>query len=1049
MILVTDELLKYVQYSDLQKGLNYDNRKVKYVGMTLDFEEIIYRFVVLSEHTLRSYIVTIYTDKKHNITNTSCTCPQYITTSSCKHIAASLVKYQGEYFLIDEDDTIDYYANNLLNEIKKVSSNRNNIKKEAFIVPYLKLERHMGYYSNSYSTYYELRFKIGSTKMYALGNKVRSFIDRYRNGGEVKFGKEFTYSNEDYYFNSEGKKLINFIELAYSRLYRYDSYLIPTKNTLDDLFEIVDSIYVEYPYTNKELPLIKGLPFNFKVSKESDSHILNIDADLSNLTNLCSDYRYLIDDNGIYKLNEIESIIVRNVLEEEIDSFSFSNNRFKEVKDYLIPNIKDKVELDKSVDDLVIVKTPSVKLYFDIFELYIECKIIFTYGDIEVNYLDKEDSNVIRDKDYERDVFLDIVKYGFDNELRLYDIDEVGYFLESGLDELTDTYEVFTSEKLKHTSLIKKVKGSTTFSIGTDNILNYEFKLDNVSPSELDDIFLSLKNKKKYYRLKSGDILDLLDPSLKELEELKEDLDLDDEKGEIPKFRALYLDSLRSKNRFIKTNNLFDEFVKNFKEYKDAKVAFDRDENNLLRPYQKDGVKWLYNLYKCGLGGILADEMGLGKSLQTIIFIRRVLEEDSNAKILIVTPTALVYNWDNEFKKFSDDIIRSIFTGLKKDRHNKLKLYDGNVFITSYGLLREDLDIYKEMNFKVMIIDEAQNIKNPTAMLTKAVKNINSEIKLALTGTPIENSILELWSIFDYIMPGFLASKTKFSEKFKIGSDFDDDTNLTLSKLRREVKPFVLRRKKNEVLKDLPDKLENNIYIDLSDEEKKIYAALVKETKDEMEELVSEGFTKNKMQILTLLTRLRQVCIDPKIIFDNFNKTSSKIEHLTDVVKEAVSNGHKILLFTSFRTALNIVKDNLEKEGITSYVIDGSVSSKRRQELVDKFNTDDTNIFLIMLKSGGTGLNLTSADIVIHLDLWWNPQAENQATDRAHRIGQKNTVEVIKLITKGTIEEKILDLQAKKKILSDKLIENDGDEYKSFQNLSVDDIRELLKFNNE
>ena len=197
MILVTDELLKYVQYSDLQKGLNYDNRKVKYVGMTLDFEEIIYRFVVLSEHTLRSYIVTIYTDKKHNITNTSCTCPQYITTSSCKHIAASLVKYQGEYFLIDEDDTIDYYANNLLNEIKKVSSNRNNIKKEAFIVPYLKLERHMGYYSNSYSTYYELRFKIGSTKMYALGNKVRSFIDRYRNGGEVKFGKEFTYSNEE------------------------------------------------------------------------------------------------------------------------------------------------------------------------------------------------------------------------------------------------------------------------------------------------------------------------------------------------------------------------------------------------------------------------------------------------------------------------------------------------------------------------------------------------------------------------------------------------------------------------------------------------------------------------------------------------------------------------------------------------------------------------------------------------------------------------------------------------------------------------------------
>ena len=1045
---MTDELLNYVTYSDLQKGLNYDNRKVKYIGSSFDYDEVKYRFIVSSEHSLSSYIITVESNRSGEVRNTYCTCPQYNATSSCKHVAAVLVKYQGEYFLMDDDNSNDYLAKSLLTQLKRISSTKNIIKKEAFIVPYFKLETHYSYYGNS-SSYYELRFKIGASKLYALGNKVNAFIDRYHNDGELKFGKDFIYSNKEYYFNTENKRLINFIELAYSRLYRYDSYLIPTKTTLDDLFSIVDSVYVESPYINKSLPLIEDLPFNFKISKDENTHTLNIDSDLSTLLALTNDYSYLINRNGIYKLNEQESLIAKEILEKEIDNLTFSNNNFKEVKEYLIPMIKDKLILDESVDDLIIVKTPRVKLYFDILDLYIECKIIFTYKDVEVNYLDKDNSNIIRDKEFERTVFLDITKYGFNDELRLYEIDEVGEFLENGIDELTDRYEVFTSEKLKNTSLIKKVKGTTTFNIGSDNILNYEFKLDNVSPNELDDIFLSLKNKKKYYKLRSGDILDLLDPSLKELEELKEDLSLDDEKGEIPKFRALYLDSLKNKNRFIKTNNLFDDFVKNFKEYKDMDIKFTKVENNLLRPYQKDGVKWLYNLYKCGLGGILADEMGLGKSLQTIIFIRRVLEEDKDAKILIVTPTALVYNWDNEFHKFSDDIKRNIFAGLKKDRHNKLHTFKGNVYITSYGLLREDLDIYKDLNFKVMIIDEAQNIKNPTAMLTKAVKSINSEIKLALTGTPIENSILELWSIFDYIMPGFLASKNKFSEKYKIDQDFDDDTNLTLNKLRNQVKPFILRRKKNEVLKDLPDKLENNIYIDLSDEEKKIYAALVKETKEEMEELVSDGFSKNKIEILTLLTRLRQVCIDPKIIFDNYNKTSSKIEHLIDVVKAAVSNGHKILLFTSFKTALNIVKDNLTKEGITSYVIDGSVSSKKRQELVDKFNTDDTNIFLIMLKSGGTGLNLTSADIVIHLDLWWNPQAENQATDRAHRIGQKNTVEVIKLITKGTIEEKILDLQAKKKILSDKLIENDGEEYKSFQNLSIDDIRELLRFNNE
>ena len=1044
-----DEMLRYVKKSDLDKGLNYDNRKVRYIGSSVDFGDFKHRFIVSSEHTLKSYIVTVEVNSNREIIDTFCTCPQFNLTSSCKHLAAVLIKFQGEYFLFDEEEHSNIIVTSLLNELKRTSMDKNIIKKEARVVPYLKLEKSYSYYSYYDTEDYELKFKVGDTKLYMLGNKVGTFIDRYHNGGEIKFGKEFIFSNKNFYFNNESKRLINFIELAYSRLYRYDSFLLPTKINLDELFSIVDSIYVDSPGINKELAVVKQLPFNFKVIKEKDNHILKIDYDLTKLRKLSDDYSYLIDKNAIYRLNKKETILAKNILEEEIDTLTFSDGYFKEFKDYVVPNIKDRLELDETVDDLIIINTPDVKLYFDILEAYIECKIIFIYGDIEVNYLDKVNNNIVRDRDFEKSVFLDVVNYGFDDNLRLYDIDEVGDFLENGIDELNKNYNIFTSEKLKNTSLIKKVNGSTTFSIGSDNILNYEFKLDNISPSELDSIFLSLKSKKKYYKLKNGDILDLLDPSIKELEELKEDLDLDCESGVLPKFRALYLDSLKNKNRFIRTNSLFDFFVQKFKEYKDATVLFTENENKLLRSYQKDGVKWLYNLYKCSLGGILADEMGLGKSLQTIIFIRRILEEDSDAKILIVTPTALVYNWDNEFKKFSDDIKRCIFVGLKKERHRKLDEYDGNVYITSYGLLREDLDIYKEMNFKVMIIDEAQNIKNPMAMLTKAVKSINSEVKIALTGTPIENSILELWSIFDYVMPGFFASKNKFSEKYKIGEDFDDDTNITLSKLRSQFKPFILRRKKNEVLKDLPDKLENNIYIDLSDEEKKIYAALVKETKEEMEELVNAGFSKNKMQILTLLTRLRQVCIDPKIVFDNFNKTSSKIEHLIDVIKESVSNGHKLLLFTSFKTALNIVKDSITKEGITSYVIDGSVSSKKRQELVDKFNNDDTNIFLIMLKSGGTGLNLTSADVVIHLDLWWNPQAENQATDRAHRIGQKNTVEVIKLISKGTIEEKILDLQVKKKILSDKLIENDGDEYKSFQNLSVNDIRELLKYNNE
>ncbi len=1051
--IMTDEILDIVRDSDLEKGMNYDSRKVRYVGESPSGKLREQSYVVYSEHMDRSYIVSLDINKDNELEAYSCNCPQFILTGSCKHLAAVLVKYKNDYFKLSSQDMSKLVISNLIKEVKKVSNNGKVVKQEAKIIPFLKLEsqrNYYGYYNNEYKYFYSLRFKIGASKLYALGNKVSSFIDKYYYGGELKFGKDFIYNNKNYYFDEDSKKMITFIDHAYAKSYRYDNYLDLNKRLLDELFYLVDSIYVEAVGINRELPLIEHLPFTFKLTKDKDdNHILDIDYDLKNLKELTDDYSYLIDKNGIYKLTETERIIVRNLLEEEVTSLTFDKDTFKDLKKYLIPSIKDNVTLDSSVDDLVIVKTPKVKLYFDITELYIECKLLFIYDNLEINYFDKKNKNVIRDQEFEEKIVKELQRYGFDEALRLYDIDEIGIFFEEGLDKLAEDYDVFTSEKIKNTKLVKKVSGTTSFSIGKDNILNYEFKLDNVNPSELDDIFLSLKSKKHYYKLKSGDILDLLDPSIRELEELKEDLDLEEEKGEIPKFRAIYLDSLKSKNSFIKTNSLFDQFIKNFKEYQNIAVKFTKEEKELLRPYQQEGVKWLYNLYKCGLGGILADEMGLGKSLQTIIFIRRVLEEDSKAKILIVTPTALVYNWDNEFRKFSDDIKRNIFVGMKKERHKKLSEYDGNVYITSYGLLREDLEIYQEMNFKVMVIDEAQNIKNPTALLTKAVKSIKSEVKLALTGTPIENSVLELWSIFDYIMPGFLASKSKFSEKYKINNDFDDNTNLTLEKLRTQVKPFILRRKKGDVLKDLPDKLENNIYIDLTEEEKKIYASCVKDAKDKMEELVSDGFTKNKMLILTLLTRLRQVCIDPKIIFENYDKPSSKIENLVKIVKEAVSNGHKMLLFTSFKTALNIVKDNLTKEGITSYVIDGSVSSKKRQELVDNFNNDNTNIFLIMLKSGGTGLNLTSADIVVHLDLWWNPQAENQATDRAHRIGQKNTVEVIKLITKGTIEEKILDLQNKKKILSDKLIEKDGDEYKSFQNLSVDDIRELLRYNNE
>lgn len=456
----------------------------------------------------------------------------------------------------------------------------------------------------------------------------------------------------------------------------------------------------------------------------------------------------------------------------------------------------------------------------------------------------------------------------------------------------------------------------------------------------------------------------------------------------------------------------------------------------------------MYSIQKSGFGGILADEMGLGKSLQTIYFLKQLIKENNADKFLIVVPTSLAYNWENEIKKFAPTINYKILAQNRKERRYQLEnLKDTNVIITTYGLLREDKEYYQNMTFKVMIIDEGQNIKNPNTEITKTVNSIKAQTKFALTGTPIENSVAELWSIFNFIMPGFLGSKQKFEEKYKI-KDFDENTNKKLETLSKLINPFILRRKKIDVITDLPEKIENNIYIELTKEQKKIYLAELEKVQKQTEEMLkNEGITKVRFEILKLLTKLRQICVNPNILYSNYDGGSGKITELINIVKNSIENGHKILIFTSFLTAINLTRQEFTKQGITSYTIDGSVSGKKRNELVNKFNTDNTNVFFITIKAGGTGLNLTGADIVIHLDLWWNPQAENQATDRAHRIGQKNTVQVIKLITKGTIEEKILELQNKKKLLSDKLIDSNNNE-NAFSKLTEKDIKDLLSHEN-
>lgn len=1047
----------YVNTTDIVKGKAYDKEKITFK----DSKETkgtystlkVFNFEVDSETKPTYYDVSIVIEDNKEIVKTICDCKEYRNFQSCKHIGAVFVNYYETLF---KGSIINVHkiTEDILN--KFMPDENTLIKKELqveLIINVTEKESYYYYYGRTY-TDFNIKIMIGEDKLYTLGNHATAFKVAYENQeGEVYFGKNFTYIPEKYYLSSNSKTIIesylDVCEGSYNRnIFAKDfkTFLNKIKNT-------------NFIINNYKIDGIKeGFPISSNLIKNNESY--ELDFDLENIEVLIkNDYEYILYKGNLYHLRKLEQELINDLIENKLDKLIISKEKVDAFTKGLLKIVRKNLKIDASVTDITLPKEISTKLYFDLRSSYILVDALFKYDEKEVNYFDKSNT-ILRDIDYETKVINDILKYGFEidnNKIILKDIEKEVEFLENGLENIATKYEIFTTEKFKGINIKKKTSVTSMFGIGQDNILSYTFSLEDINSNELVNIFEEIKNKKKYYRLKNGDILNLEDESLKELSDLKDDLELSDAEiiaghGAILKYRAIYLDSLKNtKYNIIKTDNLFDNFIDKFYKFKDINLTLPKDELKTLRDYQVTGVKWLYTLAKTGFGGILADEMGLGKTIQVIYYIKQMLKDNENNKFLIVVPTSLAYNWDHEFDSFGSNIKRKICVG-NKDKRTKIlrNLNDTNVIITTYGLLREDEELYNNLNFNTMVIDEAQNIKNNMAGITKVVKKVNAETKFALTGTPLENSILELWSIFDFIMPGYLASLTKFQSKYKI-KDFDEDSEILIKGLSKQINPFILRRKKQDVVKELPDKLINDIYIELKDEQKKLYVAELERVKEEMEKIIeTEGMNKARFLILQLLTKLRQICIDPSIVYDNYKDGSNKLEQLESIVNEYIKNNHKILIFSSFKTALNIVKEKLNKAKIKTYMIDGSVPAKDRIEMVDNFNNNDgVKVFLIMLKSGGTGLNLATADVVIHLDLWWNPQAENQATDRAHRIGQKNTVEVIHLITKGTIEEKILELQNKKRILSDKLIDGEIRDKNILSELTKEDIKNLLSYENK
>ena len=520
----------------------------------------------------------------------------------------------------------------------------------------------------------------------------------------------------------------------------------------------------------------------------------------------------------------------------------------------------------------------------------------------------------------------------------------------------------------------------------------------------------------------------------------------------LPIYRGMYLDKILKKNEniVVKKGESYRQLIDDvYNRQISDKFVLPKGLKANLREYQQVGFDWLKTLDEYKLGGILADDMGLGKTIQLLAVIMSYVEntnEEERRPVLVVCPSSLCLNWKEEASKFTPSLKTVVISGDSKARENIINnIPDYDIVITSYDLLKRDINLYKEKNynFRYIIADEAQYIKNNNTQNAKVIKEINADTKFALTGTPIENSLSELWSIFDFIMPGYLYSYNKFKILYETPISKDEDKE-AMAKLKSMIEPFILRRIKENVLTELPEKTITVLNNEMTGEQLKIYLSYMQSAKKQAkEEIEANGIANSQIKILALLMRLRQICCHPGLFIENYEGESSKLNQCMEIVKDAINGGHKILLFSGYSSMFTYLEREFEKENIKYFKLTGQTKVEDRMDLVNEFNNnDDIKVFLISLKAGGTGLNLIGADMVIHYDPWWNLSAENQATDRTYRIGQKRNVQVYKLITKNSIEEKIYNLQERKaKLAEDMLSMNET----FISKLSKDEIMDLFE----
>lgn len=1057
MFEITPEIiLERTSLASYNKGREYyRNKRIK--SVQFNQEKLTFNATILGT---RLYDVRLQFDSSGRLGGTDCTCPAHDSGwGCCKHIVAVLL-------LIEEKDGQGFFKELKFRQAAKQIFTFFNNRQSLLKTP-VKLEVTFELAKSDgpgRAGCPALSLRLGQDKLYVIKD-IKKLFQYMEKNEELVLSKKFTFTPLKNEFENDDLPLINLIREIYeteklmvdmSHGYNKasvfsDRQVCLTDSTLKRFFELYRERLFKAKILENEHETIgirqEDIPVEFFLTMEGTDLILNIDFEGA-LMPITADGEYFYAGGSIYRISRRQQEYLKPFYLAMVYQKGRKLRFIEEDKERFVSEILPFAEkagnlvISEQVQSMIEKLPLEAEVYLDRKGSDITADVRFMYGDRLVNPFTPPakpaaavEKLLIRDVEKEEAVLDILGSADFkvkDNRIHLSGEDSIYEFVFKLVPRLQEFAAVYYSENLKHITLKPSVSFSARFRLNTESdMLEFNFNAEGIDSSELADIIDSLVKKKKYYQLKTGSFLNLGSKEFTDLNSFIDRMDLEAEELQkefiqIPKYRALYLDQIIREAGIhnIERNRAFKEFVQNIKEPEDMEFEIPGNLTGTLREYQKFGFKWLKTLDYYKLGGVLADDMGLGKTIQLIAFILSAKNKNGSRPSLVIVPTSLVFNWCAELDRFAPSLKYTTIIGNREDRMKLIREINGfDLVITSYPLIRRDIEEYKDLGFRYCIIDEAQHIKNPDSRNAKAVKQINAEKRYALTGTPMENNLTELWSIFDFVLPGYLYSHKVFTSKFEISAAGEEGYE-ALKELSKQIRPFTLRRLKKDVLDELPEKIEHTLLADLTEEQKKIYMAYLRQTKGDIKKEIEEnGFERSRIKILACLTRLRQICCHPALFVENYQGESGKMKLLEEIIQESLEGGHRILLFSQYTGMLQLIRKGLDESKTDCLYLDGSTPAAERGFLVNSFNEGHGKVFLISLKAGGTGLNLTGADTVIHYDPWWNPAVEDQATDRSYRIGQKKSVHVMKLVSKGTIEEKILKLQDKKRELIDAVIQ--------------------------